>query len=218
MTYCQRGRELLVELQRSDWLPKYDEEGTRGTINEIFDLFKRMDDMRRMKDARTEAARENEGYDDGDEMRPSGDRGEDFSDPEKVELVYYLSCLQRNSKYLLSYFLHRCSKIRNLRWDAGPVVPERIQRDTLSGRELEYFHKYSEHLQAYNDGLDLDLDLTSNLEPPSDLYVEIIVLEQCGEIQTENGPVSLDIGSMHFLRKADIEHFIRVGKVRMARS
>jgi GINS complex subunit 1 len=216
MSYCQRGRELLVELQRSDWLPKFDEESVRGTINEMFDLFKRTDGMQRLGKSRKDAAREDGSYDERDDMKLNW--GDFLSNPEKVESVYYVSCLKRNSTYLLSYFLHRCSKIRNLRWDAGPVVPEHIQRDTLSGRELEYFHKYSEHLQAYNDGLGLDLDLTSNLEPPSDLYVEIIVLEQCGEIQTENGPVSLDIGSMHFLRKADIEHFIRVGKVRMTRS
>ena len=38
MTYCQRGRELLSDLQRSDFLPQYDEEGVRQVINEIADL------------------------------------------------------------------------------------------------------------------------------------------------------------------------------------
>jgi len=29
MTYCQRGRELLQDLQRSDFLPAFDEDGAR---------------------------------------------------------------------------------------------------------------------------------------------------------------------------------------------
>ena len=43
--------------------------------------------------------------------------------------------------------------------------------------------------------------------------VEIRVLISCGEIITESGPVSLDQGSTHYLRRSEVEHLIRLGKV-----
>ena len=39
MTYCQRGRELLQDLQRSDFLPAFDEDGARVGIIVILFLF-----------------------------------------------------------------------------------------------------------------------------------------------------------------------------------
>ena len=68
-------------------------------------------------------------------------------------------------------------------------------------------------LSAYQEVI--DVDLTANLEPPKDLMIEIRVLVNCGEIITENGPVSLDGGSTHYLRRSDVEHLIRLGKVEM---
>eukprot|EP00986_Skeletonema_menzelii_P021335 scaffold34097_cov148-Skeletonema_menzelii.AAC.4 len=35
MNYGQRGVELLRELKRSDWLPSYNEESVRATLQEI---------------------------------------------------------------------------------------------------------------------------------------------------------------------------------------
>jgi hypothetical protein len=43
--------------------------------------------------------------------------------------------------------------------------------------------------------------------------VEVRVLENCGKIMTDSGPVALDRGSILFLRRAQIESFIREGKV-----
>jgi hypothetical protein len=50
-------------------------------------------------------------------------------------------------------------------------------------------------------------------QPPKNLLIEVRVLEKCGIIQTENGPISLDFGSVHFLRRSEVEHLIRDGKV-----
>ena len=35
MNYGQRGRELLLDLKRSDWLPAYNEDAVRATLQEI---------------------------------------------------------------------------------------------------------------------------------------------------------------------------------------
>ena len=38
MAYCQRGRELLQDLQRSDFLPAFDEDGARVGINQNLNI------------------------------------------------------------------------------------------------------------------------------------------------------------------------------------
>lgn len=53
-------------------------------------------------------------------------------------------------------------KLRNLRWETGPVIPESIKQDTLSIREKEYFMQYNSLLTDYNTVI--GLDLTSDLE------------------------------------------------------
>ena len=49
--------------------------------------------------------------------------------------------------------------------------------------------------------------------PPKELCVEVRVVEDCGEIMTDNGEVHLERGTTHFLRRADVEHLIRQGKL-----
>lgn len=48
-------------------------------------------------------------------------------------------------------------------------------------------------------------------QPPKDLFVEVRVLRDCGEIMTENGLVNLEANSTHFLRRVDVEQLIRQG-------
>lgn len=61
-----------------------------------------------------------------------------------------------------SYLQNRIVKIRNLRWETGPVIPEAIKQDTLSVREKEYFMQYNSLLTEYNAMI--GLDLTADLE------------------------------------------------------
>ncbi len=124
---------------------------------------------------------------------------------------------------MFSYLHNRLVKIRNLRWETGPVIPSSIKQDTLSVREKEYFMQYSSLLSEYNgsSGLDLTADLEvmciifhlcnllvlflsscPYLQPPKDLLIEVRVLKDVGgKIMTDSGPVSLDKGSIHFLRR-----------------
>jgi hypothetical protein len=153
----------------------------------------------------------------------------EISDSEKVTLVFYNQCFSRNRRYAFAYYEHRLSKIRNLRWETGAVLPSQI-RAKLSSRENDYFIEYNNILTDYCN--ELTLDLTTDLQvsssslsfktysltllslsvslclslllspqPPTDLYIEIRVLQSCGEIMTENGPIHLDIGTTHYLRR-----------------
>lgn len=75
MNHCSRGRELLLDLQRSDFLPPWDEDGLRTVLNEMMDVHKKM----------KEITEEENGID---------------SDAKKVNLVYHFQCLNRNRRYV----------------------------------------------------------------------------------------------------------------------
>lgn len=59
----------------------------------------------------------------------------------------------------------------------------------LSPEEEEYVRQYSELLAIYK-GKWTDVDLTGSLEPPRDLFIDVRVLKDAGEIQTEYGYVN----------------------------
>jgi GINS complex subunit 1 len=57
---------------------------------------------------------------------------------------------------------------------------------SLSPEEEEYVRQYSDLLSAYK-GQWTDIDLTGSLDPPKDLFIDVRVLKDAGEIQTEYG-------------------------------
>eukprot|EP01035_Chromulina_nebulosa_P037766 gene37766-50980_t len=139
-----------------------------------------------------------------------------YPDPVKVYISYFVNCQTRNHRYILSYLNHRLEKIRKLRWETGAVLPDRIKQDTLSLRENDYFINYNTILSDYFSNI--GMDLTNDLEPPKELLIEIRVLKSCGELMTEGGPIRLDVGSTHFLRRVDVEQLVRQGIVEHVQS
>ena len=59
-------------------------------------------------------------------------------------------------------------------------------QSSLSPEEEEYVRQYSDMLAAYK-GQWSDIDLTGSLQPPKDLFIDVRVLKDAGEIQTEYG-------------------------------
>jgi len=191
MTYCQRGRELLGDLQRAEFLPMYDDEGVRQVVSEIGDLAQKVTQVMAQLDTQPDSV--------------------------KVGLQYHVTCLKRNLRYMQSFYTHRLAKLRSVRWDSGAVLPANLSRSILSAPELDYFSAYNKIVSDYNESV--GLDLSSDLEPPKDLNVEVrVVVAGLGEIMTDGGPVSLELGSTHFLRRSDVERLIRLGHVKMIKS
>jgi GINS complex subunit 1 len=60
------------------------------------------------------------------------------------------------------------------------------QGSSLSPEEEEFARQYGDLLAAYK-GQWTDIDLTGSLEPPKDLFIDVRVLKDAGEIQTEYG-------------------------------
>lgn len=98
-----------------------------------------------------------------------------------------------------------------MRWEGGAVLPASIAQETLSAHERSYFAQYNSLLTEVNESL--GMDITSDLEPPKDLLIEVRVLQDCGKVMTDSGPVSLDKGTIHYLRRNQVEGLIREGRV-----
>lgn len=120
-------------------------------------------------------------------------------------LVNHLS-MRRNKRCLLAYHRTRTDKLEEMVWNGsdvvdlsgcesgggasgGPQAAGEGSTSSLSPQEEEYVRQYSDLLAAYK-GQWTDIDLTGSLEPPRDLFIDVRVLKDAGEIQTEYGHVA----------------------------
>lgn len=113
-------------------------------------------------------------------------------------------CMRRNKRCLLAYHRVRADKLEEMCWNGHDVLEQSqneragnkegtigdhgANQSSLSPEEEEYFRQYSELLTIYK-GQWTDIDLTGSLEPPKDLFIDVRVLKDAGEIQTEYGLV-----------------------------
>jgi GINS complex subunit 1 len=116
-------------------------------------------------------------------------------------------CMRRNKRCLLAYHRTRTDKLEEMVWKGSDVSDLAGQQQrgivedqnsgadlgngegnssSLSPEEEEYVRQYSDLLAAYK-GQWTDIDLTGSLEPPRDLFIDVRVLKDAGEIQTEYG-------------------------------
>jgi GINS complex subunit 1 len=117
-------------------------------------------------------------------------------------LVNHLS-IRRNKRCLLAYHRVRADKLEQMCWDGedvleqqqlkqssntqgGSSAPSNDSESSLSPEEEGYFRQYNDMLAAYK-GQWTDIDLTGSLEPPKDLFIDVRVLKDAGEVQTEYG-------------------------------
>ncbi|TLS28417.1 hypothetical protein PpBr36_00222 [Pyricularia pennisetigena] len=142
-------------------------------------------------------------------------------------LVNHLS-MRRNKRCLLAYHRTRTDKLEELVWSGVDVMELSAQgqqlRDGsgggpgpadgptcgLSPQEEDYVRQYSDLLAAYK-GQWTDIDLTGSLEPPRDLFIDVRVLKDAGEIQTEYGAITLSKNSQFYVRQGDVERLIAQG-------
>ena len=128
-------------------------------------------------------------------------------------VVVYHTTILRNKRILLAYLMHRLRAIQAVRFSSGSVCPPHLLGN-MSDPEQLFFKAYdklvSSHMRAV--GMDLTLDLAG---PPKDLFVEVRVLQNLGEIGLSNGSfVRLDRGTTHFLKRTDVDPLIRRGLVK----
>jgi len=129
-------------------------------------------------------------------------------------------CMRRNKRCLLAYHRVRTEKLEELCWkghdvldrpgDGAAMTTSGRNPSSLSPEEEEYFRQYSDMLAAYK-GRWTDIDLAGSLEPPKDLFIDVRVLKDAGEIQTEYGAITLSKNSQFYVRLGDVERLIGQG-------
>ncbi|KAJ5762360.1 uncharacterized protein N7511_005742 [Penicillium nucicola] len=141
-------------------------------------------------------------------------------------------CMRRNKRCLLAYHRVRTEKLEELCWLGVDILEQQHAEgsaglggqgaggsasfggegghSSLSPEEEEYFRLYGDMLAAYK-GQWTDVDLTGTLEPPRDLFIDVRVLKDAGEIQTEYGVINLTKNSQLYVRQGDVERLISQG-------
>ncbi|KAJ2615906.1 DNA replication protein psf1 [Coemansia sp. RSA 1365] len=132
----------------------------------------------------------------------------------------YILTAGRNKRCLLAYHHRRMEFLRSLLWSihlAPSLVPPTLSQ-RLSPEELNFSREYARLNSSYRDAVEEQLcpndslDWTANGElPPRDMFIEVRVVRDCGEIVTESGVVNLHVGTQHYLRRSDIEHLLTIG-------
>ena len=183
--YCVKAGLLLEELSRSDWLPVYNEATIRAIGEECEALAVVYLDI--------VAA-----YPDDHKVNPSV----------RTTLQVLQESIYRNKRCVLVYLNYRIGKIEELWWKTGSssLAPEFSAK--LSSAEIEYYSKFRNLLEKTMDAV--DFDLSSHVQPPHDLLIEVRALKDAGELLLQSGArVLLEKNSTHFLRRTDVEHLIR---------
>ncbi|KAI1764768.1 GINS complex, Psf1 component [Hypoxylon sp. FL1150] len=207
MMYGELGNKLVQHAKRTQnlaHLPPYQTELVRGVTREVRDLEK--DTMEMLEP-----------------FQGSFNPGDDPATACTL-LVNHLST-RRNKRCLLAYHRTRTDRLEELVWKGYDVVDLAGQQvrdgqasvgagsgstSSLSPQEEDYVRQYSDLLAAYK-GQWTDIDLTGSLEPPRDLFIDVRVLKDAGEIQTEYGAITLTKNSQFYVRQGDVERLIAQG-------
>ncbi|KAH8556043.1 DNA replication complex GINS protein PSF1 [Umbelopsis sp. PMI_123] len=127
-------------------------------------------------------------------------------------LVHHLT-VKRSKRVLMAYHRQRVNRIKQITWDQGNVLSS-DNRIALSGPEIDFAKEYTELITSYKQNF-MEIDLGGNggigLDPPDDLFIEVRVLKDAGEVQTEYGVLNLKRGSQFYVRRTDVESLIRSG-------
>ncbi|KAL1653541.1 DNA replication protein psf1 [Didymella pomorum] len=181
--YGETANKLVQNAKRTlalPHLPPYQSELIRSVVREVRDLDKDVASL----------------------LAPYSGSFNPASSPETAcaLLVNHL-CMRRNKRCLLAYHKVRSDKLEEYCWNGVDVLEQQAQKangsnagdggaagaeSSLSPEEEEYVRQYSDLLAAYK-GQWTDIDLTGSLEPPRDLFIDVRVLKDAGEIQTEYG-------------------------------
>ena len=129
MNYGQRGVDLLRELKRSDWLPSYNEDSVRATIQEINLHTAELQDIVRANNRV------------GNDTSTSGGGSAPVPIEMRPVMLLHEVSIKRNKRCLLAYHAHRIDKLRALRWEtAGNLATP--MKFVLSEAEVDFFHEY----------------------------------------------------------------------------
>eukprot|EP00933_Yihiella_yeosuensis_P055457 TRINITY_DN54253_c0_g1_i1.p1 TRINITY_DN54253_c0_g1~~TRINITY_DN54253_c0_g1_i1.p1 ORF type:complete len:212 (+),score=50.79 TRINITY_DN54253_c0_g1_i1:113-748(+) len=193
--HVKKSVQLLRDLKRSRWLPVFNDKIIKEVVEEIRSDFLEMKQMAREE--------------------------EDMEAQEVVTGVcLYSDLMDRNKRCVLAYLNARLEILEQLRWEVGLMVPE-DKMEKLHDAEKQYLNNYNaaldRYMKRYIPNCKEPLDLTSDPEAPESMNVQVRVVNDdpsLGEIVTaDSGVVRLRPGYQLTVKRSDVEHLIRAGKV-----
>ena len=124
-----------------------------------------------------------------------------------------LASILRIFRSVLIYLNHRLNKIKGSIWRFGGSI-EKDHQTFFTENEIEFYIEYRMSIFAYGASFPANIDLFVDLTPPRSLTIEVRVLEECGEIMTEEGEIiNLEKGSCQTVRKSQVENLLLQNKL-----
>lgn len=205
---CDKGVQLVKEAKRCEesgllQLP-FNSELVRLVCEEVSWLFE--------QNQRDVVAMETSSSSAGDGGASEDSQSAESGGERTVAVWVRHAAIQRNRRCLLAYLWQRARSVSALRWSFGAAVPADV-RDNMCDSEWRWFGEYSRCLADYMGSLSVSgVDLASYKQPPRQLYVEVRVVSDYGEFETDDGDVVLlKKNSVHFLPRAQCENLIQLG-------
>ncbi|KAI7240317.1 DNA replication complex GINS protein [Hortaea werneckii] len=214
--YAETANKLVLDakrIQNLQHLPPYAATTVRAVTKEVRDLDREVNSLLAPYQSQSTQGSH------GTQIKSSGFNPAEDPATACALLVNHLA-MRRNKRCLLAYHRTRTDKLEEMCWSGADVAEiqsaatsTRAQlgdSSNLSADEEAYINSYSNLLAAYK-GQWTDIDLTGSLEPPRDIFIDVRVLRDAGEIQTEYGSITLTKNSQFYVRQADVERLIQQG-------
>jgi GINS complex subunit 1 len=121
----------------------------------------------------------------------------------------YTVCFLRSKRAILGYLYERMQRIKRERWQSGVSMPEKTM-ENMHQTEKEFLEKYVELLTDYS--ADIDMDLTSDMQPPKDLFVEVRITKDDNQgFVLEDRTLQIRKNNVYYLKRTDAESLIQRG-------
>ncbi|KAI7899323.1 uncharacterized protein BX663DRAFT_521298 [Cokeromyces recurvatus] len=139
-----------------------------------------------------------------------------MQDPSNIsQVMLYHLAVKRNKRVLFAYNRYRTSKLKDILWNVGLYSKYKRQiLASLGPTEQQFLEEYGEMVNTYKQSF-LEVDLGgpggAGLEPPMDLFIEVRVIRDAGEINTEYGSLNLSKGNQFYVKRTDVESLIKAG-------
>lgn len=110
----------------------------------------------------------------------------------------------------------RLDRLNRIAWMSGKTLPDHIN-ENMSQSERSYYKEYLSAIDQLNQDYSVgssSLDLTVDLTPPKELYIEVRIKKDYGAVMLpESGEVHLQRNTTHLLRRSEVDHLIKQGIV-----
>ncbi|CAK9442016.1 uncharacterized protein LODBEIA_P58130 [Lodderomyces beijingensis] len=92
-----------------------------------------------------------------------------------------------------------------------PNYTTQLDMNNLNHFEQDFYKNYQDLTMSYKSKFGEYLDLMGDLEPPTDIFIDVRCLKDGGDVTTEYGSFNLIKDSQFYVRKSDVERLIQQG-------